>query len=168
MHDEGTQRVYAINATTTHLTALEQQIRLLTVFHHRNKNQHRQSKWYRHLGILLRQERKLAHELDQLINWATSANTGIEELRTWLRRRQDESPGAHDNGQKKIKGKTLRAQVRECLEKDVCARLGLLGGTVLVHCYRYVACNTIFTTAHSSCAPPEFKADMSLTGHFLN
>ncbi|KAK3692580.1 hypothetical protein B0T22DRAFT_447616 [Podospora appendiculata] len=61
------------------LPALE----LLERFHHRNKNQHRLSKWWAHADMLRRHLRKLAHALD-----AASSDTGSSKKQTRCSRRR--------------------------------------------------------------------------------
>ncbi len=53
-------------ATTAALTSLPPALDLLSRFHHRNKNQHRLSKWWAQADMLRRQLRKIITELEAL------------------------------------------------------------------------------------------------------
>ncbi|KAI9641558.1 RNase MRP subunit [Ciborinia camelliae] len=92
------------NPQHTHLVALTQ---LLHLTHHRNKNQHRLSKWYISFGILRRQVARLLSIVPEFV---------IES----------QSRG-------KVKGKARERRERE--EKELQSLVRFIGGNVVPGCY---------------------------------
>ncbi|TQS38965.1 hypothetical protein Golomagni_00518 [Golovinomyces magnicellulatus] len=70
-------------------TKLQSTYNLLHLTHHRNKNQHRLSKWYKSFGQLRRQMSKLMFELEKF-KGAQSISSGNENKYVSLARRNFE------------------------------------------------------------------------------